>query len=134
MLGADAWVLLAEAPAGAGAELAPPFRVQDGPRSTTRSATPHATRCRAAGLLQGDGDGDELRAARHALRGDLASAIARETSHPDGLDTEPMAIVDRTLVTLRHGHNHGYVKPQIRRADVLRICDSLRANNTPAKR
>jgi hypothetical protein len=60
--------------------------------------------------------------------------LARNSSYADGLSDTPVAVVDGTLVSLLYGHNHTRVRPAIARADVLRIFDSLRARNTPAKR
>jgi len=61
--------------------------------------------------------------------------IARDASQRDGLATNPVALVEGgTLVTLLYGHNHRYVRPRLRRGDVLRIFDSLRARNDPAQR
>jgi hypothetical protein len=62
----------------------------------------------------------------------IAVRIARDEIAADGLGTNPTAFVDGTVVSLLYGHNHRYVGPRITRADVLRIFDSLRADNTPA--
>lgn len=60
--------------------------------------------------------------------------IAHDPSSPDGLAGNPVAVVSGTLVTLLHGHDHPYVQPPLRRADVLAIFGSLRARNVPAAR
>lgn len=67
-------------------------------------------------------------------RGGLDVDIARDEITADGLAGNPTAIVDGTLVTLLHGHNHRSVDPPLTRGDVLRIFDTLRAANTPARR
>jgi hypothetical protein len=60
--------------------------------------------------------------------------LASDSSAPDGLEDTPIAVVDGTLAELVYGHGHPDVKPAISKADVLRIFDSLRSRNTPAKR
>jgi hypothetical protein len=112
-LGADTWALLAEALARAGAQLPPPLRVEDGPALGDAQRAAALQAMREAGLVQGDsgelladlhpslrqsllahveplvlvdsrvGLGDELRAARHGVRGDLASGVAREQRPAD---------------------------------------------------
>lgn len=107
-LGADAWALLAAAIAHAGALLPSPLRADDGPALDDAQRQDALDALRDAGLVVGDsgdlladlhpslrqslrayaqplvvvdtrvGLGDELRAARHAVRGDLASGLARE--------------------------------------------------------
>jgi hypothetical protein len=107
-LGADAWLLLAEAVSAAGAALTPPFRIADGPVLDDAQRAAATAALRGSALVTGDGGdlladlhpsvresllahvqpqalidsrvglGDALRAARHAVRGELASAVARE--------------------------------------------------------
>jgi hypothetical protein len=106
-LGADAWALLADALTRAGAQLPPPLRVEDGPQLDAAQRDAALQAMREPGLLEGDsgdllvdlhpslrqsllahveplvvvdsrvGLGDALRAARHAVRGNLASGLAR---------------------------------------------------------
>ncbi|MEA2156691.1 MAG: hypothetical protein QOE11_2831 [Solirubrobacteraceae bacterium] len=59
--------------------------------------------------------------------------IPRDAETRDGLGENPTALVDGTVVVLYEGHAQS-LRPAISRADVLRIFDSLRALNTPARR
>ncbi|MEA2154734.1 MAG: hypothetical protein QOE11_874, partial [Solirubrobacteraceae bacterium] len=107
-LGADAWVLLAAALARAETRMPPPFGVDEGPALDGDQHAATLAALRAAGLVAGDsgdlladlhpslreslrahehplvlaetrvGLGDELSIARHAVRGELVSAIVRE--------------------------------------------------------
>jgi hypothetical protein len=66
-------------------------------------------------------------------RSGIAVYVARDDHYADGLGEHPQAVVRGTLVTLHAGHNVRAEWPAIGRADVLRIFDSLRAHNAPAK-
>jgi hypothetical protein len=128
-LGADAWVLLAEAITRAGAQLARPLRIEDGPALDDAQRAGTLEALHAAGLLRGEsgdlladlhpsvresllahvappalvqsrsGLGDELRFARHALRGELACGLARD-QQPLGDERVQLGPVELTAMVV----------------------------------